>query len=141
LSPGATPPPDSEGQRAIVERTEAGSIWLLLRDEPAGLIAWALVLFGEQWEGAVIEHLDARKRAQVTALVGRFRREGWGRSVVPDQLCAHLLAKLSAKLSASHIRWVLDQTLEFPRPRRTRKWWRPGLGASAAATLPDRVRP
>jgi hypothetical protein len=139
-SRGAAPQNDAEEQRAIVARADPGSIWLLLRDEPAGLIAWVVVLFGDRWADTFLEHLDAHKRGQVVALVGRYRQEGWGRSVVPDQLRAHLLATLSARLSELHIRWVLDQTLQFPGPRRARKWWRPALGATGANSLADRFR-
>jgi hypothetical protein len=137
-SQGAVLRNDAEEQRAILERTAPGSIWLLLHDEPAGLIAWVVVLFGDQWANAFLEHLDTDKRGQVVALVERYRQEGWGRSVVPDQLRAHLLATLSARLSELHIRWVLDQTLQFPGPRRARKWWRPAPAATGANSLADR---
>ena len=131
-------------QRAIVERAGPGLLHLVLRDEPAGRIARVLALFDWRWEEAFLDQLAAPKRLQVAVLLARYRAEGRNRPAGPDLLREHILAKLSAKVSGSHMRWVLDQTLPFPRPVRSRRWWwrsRPaaGLATAAPATPTDRT--
>jgi hypothetical protein len=122
--PRAEAAPDAEAQLAAIEKAGPGSLWLALREEPAGLIARLLALFDLQWERAFLDQLGPAKRHQVQSLLSRFRTEQQGRSAPPEQLRAVLLALVAEKLSTFQTSWMLDQTLAAERGRRTRRWWR-----------------
>jgi hypothetical protein len=113
--------PTAEAQLAIIEQAGPGTLWLALRDEPAGLVARLLALFDLQWEQAFLDQLGPSKRHQVQSLVARFRAEPQG---APDQLRATLLTLVAEKLADVETSWLLDQTLTTNRRERTRRWWR-----------------
>ena len=116
--------PDAEVPLAVIEKAGPGSLWLALREEPAGLIARLLALFDLQWERAFLDQLGPSKRHQVQSLLTRFRAEQQSRSAPPEQLRAVLLALVAEKLSNFQTNWMLDQTLATGRGQRTRRWWR-----------------
>jgi hypothetical protein len=118
----AKAPTDAEAQWALIDKAGPGSLWLALRDEPAGLIARFLALSEWRWERGFLDQLGPAKRHQVQALLAQFRRDD--RMAAADQLRSQLLARLSARLSDFETRWVLDQTLAAARGPRARLWWR-----------------
>lgn len=117
-----TAPADAEAQSALIDNAGPGSLWLALRDEPAGLIARFLALSEWRWEHGFLDQLGAAKRYQVQTLLAQFRRDD--RMAAADQLRAQLLARLSGRLSDSKTRWALDQTLATVGGLRARPWWR-----------------
>ncbi len=126
----ATAAPSTDAQLAVIEQAGPGTLWLALRDEPAGLVARLLALFDLRWEQAFLDQLGPSKRHQVQSLLARFRIEQQGS---PDRLRTTLLALVAEKLADFETNWVLDQTLPAGRNARTRRWWRPSGQAAERA--------
>jgi hypothetical protein len=133
---GAAPVSDVEAQLAVIENAGPGSVWLALRDEPAGLIARFLALFDWRWEQGFLEQLGPSKRHQVQKLLPRYRGAP-SRVNGPDLLRAQLLARLSERLADFQVRWVLDQTLHSARGPKSRNWWQRSRSPDRAER-PDR---
>lgn len=124
--------PDAASQLSVIEAAGPGSLWLALRDEPAGLVARLLALFDLQWERAFLDQLGPSKRHQVQSLLARFRAEQQDHPAPPDQLRAAFLTLMAEKLADFETNRVLDQMLTADRARRTRGWWRrPGKTAAS----------
>ncbi|WP_459569033.1 hypothetical protein, partial [Cupriavidus sp. 8B] len=67
---------ENDAESAIVARlkqADPAMLVAMLRHEPAGLIAWLLLLEDWPWRGALVAQLDASRRGQVEDAVGRLR--------------------------------------------------------------------